>query len=171
MSETSKKSRLKFKTYPADSTALTLLDLPNHAIKLVLKHLNIKDKKSVKLVSKSLEKKVLLLDPEMRKWRILSSEDSDFDFEIRLPIARGKHMQQDYFSKIQLFMFMAKFEYRSFDLCLLMESFVNQWKDNIVHLEVEISGINCYLLDPELKMPCLKSLHIKDSKYLPEVEL
>jgi hypothetical protein len=145
-----------------DAVPLTLLDLPNEAMKRILKHLQIKDKKSFKLTGKQFERKVLSLDPEMRKWKIVGTEDNDDEFEEILPIARGKHMDQDYFSKIQLVVYTSDMHFIPFDYSLLMESFINQWKDNIIHMEIEVSGINFYLLDPELRMSCLQSLDIKD---------
>lgn len=152
-----------------DADPLTLLDLPNDAMKHILKHLQIKDKKSFKLTAKAFERKVLSLDPEMRKWKFVCTEDNDFDLEKFLPRARGKHMGKDYFSKIQLCVDTSNMDFNSFAYSLLMESLINQWKDNIIHLEIEVSGINFYLLDPELRMSCLKSLHIKVSdRELPD---
>ena len=45
---------------------------------------------------------------------------------------------------------------------------INNWKNNIVHLKITISGLEFFLLDEDLKMPHLHSLSLEANDQLPK---
>ena len=47
---------------------------------------------------------------------------------------------------------------------LLTDNVLNHWKNNIVHLDMLISGSEIFLLDPNLEMPQLKSLSVSSER-------
>ena len=149
-------------------SSLSLLDLPNDEMKLVLEYLNLQEKKNMKLVSKLSEQRVLTLNLEMRKWRIQFNNDNFKDQKIVMSRAKIKHADEQYFERISICLDLTKIDFGNkyfpnYDFVLLTENVISQWKTNIVYLGIKISGKEdiFYLLDPDLKLPRLTSLQMK----------
>ena len=155
-------------------TTDALSDLPDDEFKLVLRYLDHESKGNLKLTSKANEKRVMCLDPSMRSWLIQFDNMNWESLGMALSLARIRHAKAGNLQDIKLRVNFARFydglmkhlqsESHSFYSFLIMtDNVINHWKNNIVGLEIAISGFESFLLDTDLKMPQLKDLHIDAS--------
>lgn len=148
---------------------INLLDmLHDDEFKHVLSYLDVKAKGNLKQTSKDYDKRVFHLDPAMRTWKITFGPDNWEKDGMVLSKAKAKHTQDGNIEKIKLFLRFYRPDYGNFGIQFLAENVINNWKNNIVHLKITISGLELFLLDEELKMPYLHSLSLVANDKLPE---
>ena len=135
---------------------------------MVLEFLTPKDKKNLKLASKACERRVMANDPAMRKWKIIVEHGGKCFEEIILPLAKAKlrHVEDGIFPDIEL---TVEFDDENNEkmlnedvekMVMFSDIILNNWKNNIVELKTFIYGVEFFLLDPESKLPKLKTLSV-----------
>ena len=167
----------KLEEAAADDTnsVFPLFNLPEDEFKHLLKYLPIRDRANLKVTSKDAEKKLMLLDPTLKRWTIYFSKDDvdyddimeDYDSEIGslLTQARKKHIEDGDLQDIEIYL---GFIYRK-DVNVFPEVFmkysemlIKEWKDNIVSLRINITGKELYFLDPKFVLPQLSCLSLTE---------
>ena len=156
----------------SENNFFNLDNLPNDEFKRVLKYLNLKSKRNLKLASKAYEKRVMELDPTMRTWNLRFYSSNWWKLGILLTKAKKKHILDGNIESIKLSVnfsglsFNFKTDESLFGFLFLADNVINHWKNNIVHLAIQITGQEVFLSNPDLKMPNLKSLALGDGKHL-----
>ncbi len=136
----------------------------------MLGYLSPEDKKNLKLASKGCERRVMTLDPAMRKWKITVKSDTKYT-DIILPLSKAKlrHNKDGISTKIQLSVFFEAEEKMTSEYIdknmLLAENILNNWRNNIVALKILIYGYETFLLDKEFKFPKLHKLIIYNGHF------
>ena len=151
-------------------------NLPNDEFKHILKYLNLQSKGNLKLASKAYEKRVMELDPTMRTWNLRFNSSNWWKLGILLTKAKKKHILDGNIKSIKLSVsfyndFLTfKTDELWFGFLFLADNVINHWKNNIVHLDIQITGQEVFLSNPDLRMPNLKSLVLRDGKDLIPVQ-
>ena len=142
--------------------------LPNDEFMILLRFLNLEQKKDFKLVSKTCEKRVIELDPSMRKWHLSFTPDYWWELGIELSMANKKHILDKNIQIIKLSLDFTKVctAELQFTTLFLVDSIIKDWKNNIVHLEIKVCGLEFFFSNPNLKMIQLKSLTLSCGKDL-----
>ena len=145
-----------------------LLDLHNDELKYVLRYLHLDDKKNMKLVAKECEKRVMSIDPDLRKWTVEFTDENYIEQKLGLTKAKLKHMKDGDLHHIQLNLDFTKYNENGFDYSfgdlVLTESVICEWKNNIINLKMFVSGYEFYFLGSDKKLPKLQSLELWQSK-------
>ena len=110
------------------------------------------------MASKACEKRVMLLDPAMRNWKITVKDINCYE---NLAKAKVKHLEDGIFPHIQLTVDFTKIRTNSF---FFADSIMNHWKTQIVVVHIALSGKEYFLLDPDFILPNIKRLVIARSK-------
>ena len=137
-----------------------LLDLHNDELKHVLRHLHLDDKKNMKLVAKECEKRVMSIDPDLRKWTVEFTDENYIEQKLGLTKAKLKHMKDGDLHHIELDLVFDTYHRYSFNSMIITESVICEWKNNIFHLAIHVSGYEFYLLCSDINFPNLKSLKL-----------
>ncbi len=112
----------------------------------------------------------MTLDPAMRKWKITVKDDTKYR-DVILPQSKAKlrHIKDGFFTNIQLSVqFEAKEKMPIEDIdknMLIAEVILNNWKNNIVALDIFIYGHETFLLDQEFNFPKLQELTVYDGHF------
>ena len=160
----------------SEDNFFNLDNLPNDEFKHILRYLNLKSKRNLKLASKAYEKRVIELDPTMRTWNLRFNSSNWWKLGILLTKAKKKHILDGNIKSIKLSVDFSdlyltfKTDELLFGFLFLADNVINHWKNNIVHLKIQITGQEIFLSNSDLKMPNLKSLVLGDGKHLIPVD-
>ena len=168
-SDSSSPTRNRKMPFHGTDELINLLDmLHDDELKHVLSYLDVKAKGNLKQTSKDYDKRVFHLDPAMRTWKINFDPDNWEKDGMVLSRAKVKHTQDGNIGKIKLFLSFYRPHNGNFGIQFFAENVINNWKNNIVHLKITISGLEFFLLDEDLKMPHLHSLSLEANDQLPK---
>ena len=144
----------------------TLADLPRDEYLMVLGYLSPTDKKNLKLASETCERRVMALDPNMRRWAVsfeISEKNITSNLEKCLDLrkAKVKHSKNGIFDELELKLYIDNSPFHPYPPYYYV---INNWKNNIVQLKILLSGHEWFLMDPAIKLPSLKMLYIGKKK-------
>ena len=118
----------------------------------------------------------MALDPTMRRWTIKIQNilhDDDFEYILTLysdlTKAKAKHLKDGNIDDIELDLTCNRNSRNpEFGACIA-DNIINHWKNNIVQLNLKLTGYELFLADPTLQLPRLKNLLV-DQLYNPYLE-
>ncbi len=146
----------------------TLSKLPKDEYQLVLGFLSPEDKLNLKLASKACEKRVMALNPTMRRWNIKLefydgsdlNSGSNLQMYLDLTKAKAKHSEYGHIADIEMNVIYRNYSSTPILGAIFADNIINHWKNNIVKLDFELTGHEMFLSDPTLNLPSLKKLQI-----------
>ena len=125
----------------------SLETLPNDEYRHLLGYLSPKDKLNLKLSSRACEKRVLVLDPAARKWKIWFCKNKPADTEIFMKNAKERHSIDGTIQNIEITFVLAHHE----DFLNPIYRMISDWKNRVYGLEHFIPYKSLDIKFPNLK--------------------
>ena len=158
--QSSKQTKPNYTPFSNHTATFLLQYLPYPVLKEIIKHLNIKDRKNLKLVCKVLEDRMMTLDPTLRNWKIKIRKENRKEFIDALKRANKRHKNQNLRIKLDLLGKPPTLLCHSH----LSYSVLLRWMDSIKELSICISGSEHFLINSNLVFPNLEYLILQRLK-------
>eukprot|EP00088_Acartia_fossae_P054321 TRINITY_DN6225_c0_g1_i1.p1 TRINITY_DN6225_c0_g1~~TRINITY_DN6225_c0_g1_i1.p1 ORF type:complete len:448 (-),score=70.06 TRINITY_DN6225_c0_g1_i1:54-1328(-) len=133
-----------------------ITNLPNPALKRVLHHLTLKDKKNLRLVSLWFAEIVLYIDPSTRRWKILIDCDNYTTIHNILRCTREKNNV-----RLRLNLSFHGSMTKTEESKTFTKHLLTDWREDIVAIEIRITGNEDYLCQTKSTFTNLEQLSLK----------